>query len=145
VFKIRVEKDLSYAPGRLKEADEIAENRVRRFIKSLIRERHSPKKSDLSPVGEGIGQAIRGFIAARSGDLEETEKSVDALNKLSLDPHYKQRILLNEALSIADKIKVNYLFDFYEATKTSSLVLILPGWRNMIQSPELLYRKVKDK
>ena len=143
MFKDRVVEDLSYAPSRLKGADKIAENQLRRFVKGLIAERHTPRQSDLRPVGELIGQTIRGLLAARRGDVEEVDKSVKALTQLSPDPHYRQRNLLNEALYIADKIPVDDLLDFYQATKTSDLTLILPGWKRMVQPHGINYRKVK--
>lgn len=113
MFKARVVEDLSHAPSRLKGADENAENQLRRFVKGLITERHTPKQSDLRPVGEIIGPTIIGYLAARRGDIEEAEKSAKALTQLSPDPHYRQRNLLNEALYIADKIPVDDLLEFY--------------------------------
>jgi hypothetical protein len=145
VFRSRVLGDLSYAQGRLKKADQMAEIHLRRFIKSLITKKHTPRRSDMSPIGDLIGQTIRGFLAAKRGDIKETEKSVEALNNLYPDPHYRQRNLLNEALDIASKIQVNNLLDFYQATKTSNLILILPGWRRMIQPKVVAYRKVRGK
>ena len=142
MFKDRVVEDLSYAPSRLKGADEIAENQLRRFVKGLITERHTPRQSDLRPIGEFFGQTIRGLWAARRGDVEEADKSAKALTQLSPDPHYRQRNLLNEALYIAEMIPVDDLLDFYQATKTSDLTLILPGWKRMVQ-PSINYRKVK--
>ena len=143
MFRARVVEDLSQAPGRVEDADKLAENRLRRFVKSLIRERHTPRKSDLSPLGEIIGQTIRGLWVATRGDIKEAEKSAEALNKLSPDPHYRQRNLLNEALDIAGKIPVADLIYFYQATKTSNLALILPGWRRMIQPQAITFRKVR--
>jgi len=141
VFRSRVIEDLSHATGRLKGADETLERQLRRLVKSFIRERHTPRKSDLSPLGELIGQTIRGVLAARRRDVEEVEKSAEALNRLSPDPHYKQRNQLNEALNIAENLEIDYLLDFCDATKSSDLDNILPGWRRMIRQPEFKYRK----
>ena len=143
MFRARVVGDLAYAQGRLKEADEIAENQLRRFVKGLITEIHTPRQSDMRPVGEFIGQTIRGLWVAQRGDIKEAEKSAEALNKLSPDPHYRQRNLLNEALDIAGKIPVADLIYFYQATKTSNLALILLGWRRMIQPQAITFRKVR--
>jgi hypothetical protein len=145
VFKDRVVEDLSYAPGRLKQADELAEYQLRRFVKGLIRERHEPKQSDLRPAGEFIGQTIRGIWAARRGDVEEADKSAEALTQLSQDMHYRQRNLLNEALYIAEEIPVDDLLDFYQAAKTSDLTLILPGWKRLVEPKVITYRAVRKK
>jgi hypothetical protein len=133
VFKSGVIEDLSHTTDRLKGADEILERQLRRLVKGFIREKHTPKKSDVRPVGELLGQTIRGVLAARRGDVDEAERSAEALNRLFPDPHYRQRNQLNEALNIAEKIQIDYLLDFHQATKTSDLVLILPGWKRMIQ------------
>lgn len=143
MFKTRVVEDISYAHGRLKGANEIAENQLRRFVKGLITERHTPRQSDMRPVGEFIGQTIAGFLAGRRGDVEETDKRAKALTQLSSDLHFRQRNLLNEALYIADNISVADLIDFYQATNASDLAFILPGWRRMIRPRVLKYRKVR--
>ena len=144
MFKDRVVEDLSYAPGRLKGADEIAEDQLRRFVRGLIAERHRPRRSDLRPLGDFFGQTLVGTFAALRGDVQEADKSAKALTQLSPDPHYRQRNLLNEALYIADMIPVDDLLDFYQATKTSDLTTILPGWKRMVQPNGIKYRKVKE-
>ena len=143
MFRARVDGDLSCGPGRLKKADEIAENHLRRFIKGLITERHTPRQSDLSPLGEFIGQTFAGIQAAWRGDVGETEKRANVIIQLSSDFHYRQRNLLNEALDITYNIPVADLLDFYQATKTSDLTWILPDWRRMIQPPAIIYGKVR--
>jgi len=145
VFRSRVIGDLSYAPGRLKEAEEIAEKLLRRFVKGLITVRHTPRKSDFSPIGEIFGQIVASSLATRWGDVEEAEKSTEALTQLSKDPHYRLRNLLREAFYIAANIQVSDLLDFYQETKTSNLVLILPGWRRRIQPRTSTYRIVREK
>lgn len=141
MFKDKVVNDLSYAPGRLKDADEIAENRLRRFIKGLIREKHTPRRSDLRPIGDFIGHTIGGLWAARSGDVEEADKHVEALTKFQKDHYYKQRKLLNDALHIADSIPVDNILNFYQATQNLDLSLILPEWKRIVQPRALEYRK----
>jgi hypothetical protein len=136
--------DLSYAKGRIKKADEIAENQLRGFIKKLITERHTPKQSDLIPFGEFIGHSIAGYLSAKRGDLEEMEKSTKVLEQLSSDFHYRKRNLLNEALYIADNISVTLLPRFHQATKISDLAVILPSWRRMIPIRVIEYRAVRE-
>ena len=84
---------------------------------------------------EKLTTEVNDRARARRGDGAEANRSAEALKRLSPDPHYKQRNFLNEALDIAEKIQIYSLFDFYQATKTSDLSLILPGWKRMINSP----------
>lgn len=143
MFSSRVHGDLSYAPGRVKKANEIAETHLRRLVRGLITARHTPRPSDLSPMGEIIGHTVALYLTTLWEDDDNTEKSTKALTQLSKDPHYRQRNLLNEALDIAGKIPVADLIYFYQATKTSNLALILPGWRRMIQPQAITFRKVR--
>jgi hypothetical protein len=119
----------------LKEADGLFEKRLRRLIKALIRQKHTPLNVDLSPIKDFFSDLKDVYWASSRRDEAQIRRSTEALNRFSSDPHYKQRDQLAEALDIADKIQIGSLFDLYQATKTSNLSRILPGWRKMIQPP----------
>lgn len=132
MFKKSVESDLSYIPGRLADAESKFESVFRRLVKDFIRRRHTPRKSDLRPLGEFIGHTLSGIISARLGDVEGAERSAEEIRRFSPDPHFKLRSLMNEALFIASYIPIVYLLDFHEATKASDLTYLLPGWKKKV-------------
>jgi hypothetical protein len=145
VFRNLVIKDLDYNPNRIREADKQFEIRLRRLIYTLIREQHTPSKSDLTPIGDIIGQTIGVYFAARNGNDAETNRRMEEIDRLSKDPHYKQREQLREALNIVEKIPMDSLMDFYQETKTSRLEYVLPRWRKNIDLPIFYYERKKGK
>jgi len=143
MYKKRVMEDLAYSHASLREADEFAERSLRNLVKTLIRDNHTPRNSDLSPIGGFFRETIKRYFAARQGNVEEANASADELMKFSRDPHYRKREQLNEAIDIAEHIQVQDLLDFYQATKGADLEFILPGWKR--RKNVLVYRRVQDK